>query len=339
MSKTNPIVKGLKQYASTPDLQQNKSTKCGSNVLLFNRKKGFATGVCNTSSVDTDKKLHTAHAEVGLLASDKPQHILDIENMSEAALKKEYPKEYNSWRSRRDCAKQESLPWSPEFDKFSGFLRVVGLKPKPNYQLDKIIKEYGYVPDNVRWVSPTENSQNKKATRLLTHNDETHSVSVWAKKFNIPKSTIFSRLRSGWSVSAAITGTPPQGKTTHSIKPAKCPWPQDVHEIWEKSYQQECTSAPRLYYYLVKSLSKLTGLKVAASEWAELNINPNEDETDEQISYMKKQSDLINKWEWFYQDALQKSSQRIPALNQMKGEGDFLMTIYRNANFIQAKLE
>lgn len=317
MNKTNPQVKGIIQSCAAANLQPLKSKKEKSNILYLNGNNSVAATVCNTLYVDTDDGMHTVHAEVGLTPSDIPQHIQDIENMTEAALKKAYPKEHNSWRSRRSTAKKESLPWSPKFDEFSGFLRIVGPKPKPDYQLDKRIKEYGYVPDNVRWVSPTQNSLNKDATRFLTHNGETHPVSVWAEKTNTAKETIFSRLRRGWSESEAITGvkrTASYNSSNTQLKISNAerkawaytPWPEHTRFEWESLYQKhQWRDEPRLRFYLRHSAEMVSRYSEIISE----NYPPDDEcysITDAQDVELMRLIERCKNWFGFNKDALSK---------------------------------
>lgn len=323
MSNTNPQVKSLQQPCAASDLQPPKSQNEKSNVLYLNGKNSVAATVCNTPNVDTDDDMHTVHAEVGLTTPDIHQHIKDIDNMTEAALKKAYPKEHNSWRSRRSTAKKESLPWSPKFDGFSGFLRIVGPKPKPDYQLDKRIKEYGYVPDNVRWVSPTQNSLNRDATRFLTHNGETHSVSTWARKTNTSKSTLFGRLRMGWSPSEAITGCHATPSPSYNLPESQLkisnaeqrawaytPWPNQYRIQWECLYQEHGWRVEaRLEFYVRYSALMASLYSNSVSE----NYPPD----DECYSITKEQEDekmrLIERcknWLDFNKDAARKYNER-----------------------------
>lgn len=323
MSNTNPKVKGLQPPCAAHDLQHKKSDQTKSNILYLNGKNSVATTVCNTPCVDTNDEMHTVHAMVGLTPSDKPQHIKDIDNMTEAALKKAYPEEHNSWRSRRSTAKKESLPWSHEFDKFSGFLRIVGPKPKPKYQLDKRIKEYGYVPDNVRWVSPTENVINRKATRLLTHNGETHPVTVWAKINNISKSTLFGRLRMGWSPSEAITGCHATPSPSYNLSESQLkisnaeqrawaytPWPNQYRIQWECLYQEYGWRVEaRLEFYV-----RYSALMVSLYSNSDSENYPPDDEcysiTKEQEDEKMRLIERCKNWLAFNKDAARKYNER-----------------------------
>ena len=66
---------------------------------------------------------------------------------------------------------------------------------KKGLQLDRIDNNKGYSPDNCRFVTATENSRNRRNSRLLTINGETKCVSEWCELKSVSKYTVYSWIR------------------------------------------------------------------------------------------------------------------------------------------------
>lgn len=60
--------------------------------------------------------------------------------------------------------------------------------------IDRINEKLGYFPENCRWVSKEKNAKFKSTTRIIEIDGIKDSLSGWAKKFGIPKTTVV-----GWS--------------------------------------------------------------------------------------------------------------------------------------------
>ena len=78
--------------------------------------------------------------------------------------------------------------------------------------LDRIDGTKGYSPDNCRWVTYGEQALNTKSNHRITYNGEELTLSEWADRLGIPRSTLCTRLKQyGWSVERALT-TPARGR-------------------------------------------------------------------------------------------------------------------------------
>ncbi len=56
-----------------------------------------------------------------------------------------------------------------------------------------------YCPENCTWIPNERQAANTRRLRMITLDGETHYVSEWSRRLNMPLRTILSRLRYGWS--------------------------------------------------------------------------------------------------------------------------------------------
>lgn len=88
---------------------------------------------------------------------------------------------------------------------FAQFASDMGSRP-PGAQLDRIDNDKGYEPSNCRWSSRTEQANNKRNNRLITHDGRTMTLAQWSRETGIPYHTLKARLgRYGMSPAAALT--------------------------------------------------------------------------------------------------------------------------------------
>ena len=71
--------------------------------------------------------------------------------------------------------------------------------------LDRINNDGDYSPQNCRWIPLKEQNSHKRNNHLLTYNGETMTLTQWAKRIGISKTTLAWRIKeSKWSVEKAI---------------------------------------------------------------------------------------------------------------------------------------
>ena len=88
---------------------------------------------------------------------------------------------------------------------FETWFAHIGSRPSPEHSLDRIDVNGDYAPGNVRWATREEQSNNKRNNVQLTHENQTKSISQWAKITGIHRTTIKSRLLAGWPVADTLT--------------------------------------------------------------------------------------------------------------------------------------
>jgi hypothetical protein len=132
--------------------------------------------------------------------------------------------EYQSWHHAKvRCTNPKDKRWadyggrgirmSPEWmGSFEAFFRDVGLRPSPSHTLDRIDVNGHYEPGNVRWATPTQQANNKSASRLITFRGETKTLAQWAAATGLTDAVIRKRIDRGWSVERAMTAPPDYSK-------------------------------------------------------------------------------------------------------------------------------
>lgn len=76
---------------------------------------------------------------------------------------------------------------------------------KKEYHIDRIDNNGHYERGNVRFVPNKTNQRNKSTNRFLTAFGKTMPLVVWAEQLGMKTSSIYSRLRNGWSVEETLS--------------------------------------------------------------------------------------------------------------------------------------
>jgi hypothetical protein len=89
------------------------------------------------------------------------------------------------------------------YEAFSAWAHANGYSEE--LTLDRIDGTKGYSPDNCRWATYEEQAHNTRSNRRISYNGEELTMSEWAKRFGLNTTTLFARLKRGWSVEKALT--------------------------------------------------------------------------------------------------------------------------------------
>ena len=239
---------------------------------------------------------------------------------TEGKLKKEYPKEFNSWRSRRFFAKKHNIPFFNNWDVFSVFLTYVGLCPSEGFTIDRIKHELGYVPDNIRWSSKQEQSENRDIVIWLEYEGKRLTLTAWAMRTRQKPNTLLRRHKAGWDTQGIITGVRPSFIPIQYRIPTDSPWPHAYAKQWESKYRASVNPATttRIQYLLASIKEALKG--VSSEQSYLLNAHyPNDPDVDYAIpiDVQERMQTLDNK-------RLLYQSFRTHANSWIKGRDKFL---------------
>lgn len=96
------------------------------------------------------------------------------------------------------------------YEAFSSWAHSTGYSD--DLTLDRIDGTKGYSPANCRWATYKEQALNTKKNHRILFNGEELTISEWADKLGISRSTLCERLnKRGWSIERALS-TPVRGR-------------------------------------------------------------------------------------------------------------------------------
>jgi hypothetical protein len=88
--------------------------------------------------------------------------------------------------------------------RFEGFLEDMGVRPN-GLTLDRRDNGKGYSKENCKWSTYKEQARNTRSNVYYELNGVRLQLVQWAEKTGIRKTTIWARIKSGWSIAEALT--------------------------------------------------------------------------------------------------------------------------------------
>ena len=84
------------------------------------------------------------------------------------------------------------------FDSFENFIEDMGPRPSASHSIDRVDNNAGYSKENCRWASRSEQGCNTRSNRKFTFYSKTLTITEWSRITQVPRASIFNRLRRGW---------------------------------------------------------------------------------------------------------------------------------------------
>lgn len=122
--------------------------------------------------------------------------------------------EYRTWKAMRWRCSPKNPHRNRYFDRgitvcdrwndFNLFLEDMGTRPSAEYSLDRIDNERGYSPENCRWATRIQQTNNTGRTNYVIHNGAKIVLMDIVRETGIHPETIRNRLRRGWDYERII---------------------------------------------------------------------------------------------------------------------------------------
>lgn len=90
---------------------------------------------------------------------------------------------------------------------FQCFYQDIGKRPSLMHTLDRIKNLQGYRPGNVRWATRKEQARNTSRTRKFMWDGKMTALSDICDQEGVSRSTVYARIRMGWSIVDAVRKT------------------------------------------------------------------------------------------------------------------------------------
>ena len=183
-------------------------------AIRFDHKRGnqqywlFKCDCGNEKMLDVSDVKSGNTKSCGCLQKEKIGNLNRTHSMS-------YTKEYKSWLAMKQrCLNPNEKRYSDyggrgikvcsRWMSFKSFFKDMG-KRREGMSIDRIDNSKGYSPENCRWTTAKEQSNNTRRNHFLTFNNKTQTIAQWARKLEINYGTLYTRLKKGWSVERALT--------------------------------------------------------------------------------------------------------------------------------------
>lgn len=186
-------------------------------VVITTKQSRFDSVTSLHKTIESWKKLLASTSPLTKKPTCYEVRIMAFEQSTSIGLPKQYPHEYNCWKSMRGrCYRPSNSSWKYYgakgirvcqrwLDSFSCFLEDMGAAPSEQHQIDRLRNEDHYEPGNCHWSTPKEQQANTSKVLFITFRGITLSIADWSDLLDIPSDTLRCRLRFlNWTVDDAL---------------------------------------------------------------------------------------------------------------------------------------
>lgn len=124
---------------------------------------------------------------------------------------------YNRWMNmRRRCHDPNDKQWRDYGARgitvcerwrndVAAFHADMGQPPSRAHSIERKDNNKGYDPDNCVWATMREQCNNRRSSKLYTHDGRTQSIAQWARECGSTTDRLWKRLRGGLSIAKALS--------------------------------------------------------------------------------------------------------------------------------------
>jgi hypothetical protein len=123
---------------------------------------------------------------------------------------------YNAWRAMLDRCSKPKKDYYERYggrgiivcerwqSSFENFLTDLGECP-PKHELDRKDHDGNYTPENCRWVSHKDQTNNRSSNHAVEYDGKKLTIAQWSEIAGISQGALWYRLTHGWDVMRALT--------------------------------------------------------------------------------------------------------------------------------------
>ncbi len=124
---------------------------------------------------------------------------------------------YKIWSGiRARCNTPSASPWKyyggrgigicKRWDRFENFLSDMGVRPSKLHSIERIKNNQDYSPENCKWATILEQSNNRRDNHFLIFKGKRQSISQWAREIGMEVDTLKARIgKLKWPTERALT--------------------------------------------------------------------------------------------------------------------------------------
>ena len=171
-----------------------------------------------------DKTLWECHCDCGATKVVSQKHLIKGNVKSCGCYRREFRKThgrcldqiYKAWNQMKERCKNPNHTYykyyggkgirvCARWELFENFIADMGERPTPDHTVERIDSTKDYCPENCKWATRLEQSQNLSSNRNITFQGKTMTLSAWSRETGIGMKTLQYRLDVGWPLEKALT--------------------------------------------------------------------------------------------------------------------------------------
>ena len=178
---------------------------CEDHTISNVRKSALVSGKSTQCAICARREAQKQAIKKVIKHGDYKDRIYRIWNLMKRRCY-EQTNEHYQWYGARGISVCDE--WLGSYDNFKQWALNNGYEK--TLTIDRIDVDGNYCPENCKWSTMKEQSNNRRSNVYIEWNDETHTLKEWSEILNINYVTLRNRIyNSNWSIEKAFT-TPTQ---------------------------------------------------------------------------------------------------------------------------------